>query len=370
VQSGRDHDIADTERSVTIVDERLNGAAEAESKPPQPLRPELQHALRREIEHAIEPVLADFREQSMRAARQQVDADPPAEREQDQAEASSQSEASDLSRSVQRFLDRAGTQWVQGRIEDGRDALCSESVRADVRDSVTSAFRPLIEAGLDLVPGDTTRRALQQESEHALDELIDGALGRFCSERTLSELQRHAEAAIHAFVRFDIATMLREAWAALRTLFRAILAAVQDEWQRLLHFLLHFLLQATKEMIGTLLKDGFAGILAAPVEEVEEKAETAKVTVEEKASELKERLSERLEELRDRVKDEVGKVKERVAEGLQSAVKDGTHSKSFGHPPTGRPPSQRPPSGRPPTGRPPSARPPSGRPPSMTRRNG
>jgi len=184
----------------------------------------------------------------------------------------------------------------------------------------------------------------------------------------LAELQQHAEAAIQAFVRFDVTTMLREVWEAIRALLRAILVAAQDEWQRLLHLLLHFLLKATQEMIGSLLKGGLASIVAVPVEEIEAKAETAKESVEEKAADLRERLAERLEELRDRVKEEVGKVKERVAEGLKSAVEDGTHSDKFGHPPTGRPPSVRPPSGRPPSGRPPNGRPPSGKPPSMTRR--
>ena len=241
--------------------------------------------------------------------------------------------------------------------------MCSESVRAGVRESIERTFHPLLEAGLELVPGEGARGELQQESEHALDELIGDALDRFCSEHILTELQQHAEAAFRAFVRFDIVTMLREVWEAIRSSLRALLTAVQDEWKRLLHLLLNFLLKATQEMVGTLLKNGLATIVAAPVEEIEEKAETAKESVEEKAAELRERLAERLEELRGRVKEEVGKVKERVAEGLESAVKDGSQSKNFGRPPTGRPPSVRPPTGRPPTGRPPS-----GQPPSMTRR--
>ncbi|MFN8636752.1 MAG: hypothetical protein U0893_23125 [Chloroflexota bacterium] len=209
---------------------------------------------------------------------------------------------------------------------------------------------------------------MQQETEDALDELIEDALDRFCSERLLDDLQQHAEAAIHAFVRFDLITMLQEVWAVVRVLLGAILSAAQDEWGRLLHHLLHFLLKAAKEMIGALLKEGLASLVPVPVEEIEEEAETAKDRVEEKAGELRERLTERLEELRDRVKEEVGNVKERVAEGLQSAVKGDANGDKFGRPPTGRPPSMRPPSVRPPGGRPPSGRPPSGQPPSMTRR--
>jgi hypothetical protein len=350
---------------MSIVDESpARPAEEGRDSPPPALRPELQHALRREIEQAIEPILTDLREQSVRTVRQQVDEAQPTERGAERSEPTARSETSELSRPVLQFLDQAGTQWVRARVEDGRDALCSESLRVDVRGSIERTFHPLLEAGLDLVPGEATRRELQQESKHALDELIEDALDRFCSEGILAELQQHAEAAIHAFVRFDVATMLREAWEAIRALLRAILAAAQDEWQRLLHLLLHVLLKATQEMIGTLIKDGLATLVAVPVEEIEEKAESAKETVEEKSTELKERL----EELRDRVKEEVGKVKERVAEGLQSAVKDGTPSEKFGRPPTGRPPSVRPPSGRPPSGRPPSGLPPSGRPPSMTRR--
>jgi len=356
---------------VTIVDDRLVRSAKVERDPrPPALRPELQHALRREIEHAIEPILTDLREQSVRTVHQQIDQAQSSARGEDRSEPPARSETSEPSSSVRQFIDQAGTQWVRSRLEDGRDAVCSEPVRADVRTSIERTFRPLLEAGSELVPNQATRRALQQESERALDELIEDALGRFCSERILDELERHAEAAIHALVRFDIVTMLREVWEAISALLRAILASAQDEWQRLLHLLLHFLLKATQEMVGTLLKGGLATIVAAPVEELGEKAETAKESMENKAAELRERLTERLEELRDRIKEEVGKVKERVAEGLKSAAKDGTQSKNFGRPPTGRPPSLRSPSGRPPNGRPPTGRPPSGQPPSMTRRRG
>jgi hypothetical protein len=59
---------------VTVVDEgrvRLEEADPALSPPP--IRPEVQHAIRREIEQALRPVLADFRKQSVRAVRQQVE---------------------------------------------------------------------------------------------------------------------------------------------------------------------------------------------------------------------------------------------------------------------------------------------------------
>ena len=89
---------------MTIVKERPVRPREAELDPPT-LRPELQDALRREIEQAIEPVLADFREQSVRSVRQQVDEARPVEREEERSEPSARSETSDLSRSVLQFLD-------------------------------------------------------------------------------------------------------------------------------------------------------------------------------------------------------------------------------------------------------------------------
>jgi len=348
---------------MTIVDESSARSEDVEQDTPNgALRPELQDAIRRQIEQAIEPVLADFREQSARTVRQKVEQAQSAEREQEWPKPRAESETSGLPTSVVGFVDQAAAQWVQARIEDGRDAICSDRVRADVRHSIESTFQPVLEAGLDLVPKASTRRELQRESEQALDELIESALDRFCADHVLTELQEHAEAAIGALIRFDLLTTLREIWEAIRALTGATVMAVQDEWQRLLHHLLHFLLKAAKEMIGTMLKEGLASVVTVPVEELEEKAETAKETVEEKATELRDRLSERLEELRDRVQDEVGKLKERVADGLQSAVQGGNKD-TFGRPPTGRPPN-----GRPPSGRAPSGRPPTGRPPSMTRR--
>jgi hypothetical protein len=359
---------------MTTVDEGAvrSGDAALDSQHP-PLRPELQDALRRQIEHAITPVLADFQEQSMRTVRQEIEQARSAEYERERPEAAAQSEGTAPSGSVLDVLEQAGEQWVRSRIDDGRDAVCSEHARTEVRHSIERTFEPLLEAGVGLVPDASMRRALRQESEQALDELIGNALDRFCAGQVVAELQRHAESAIRALVRLDLATLLREAWEAIRALCRAIVAAVQDEWQRLLHHLLGFLLKAAQEMVGTLLKEGLASIVAVPVEEIEEKTETAKESVEEKVTELRERLAERLGELRDRIKEEVGKVKERVAEGLQSAAQGGTRDETFGRPPTGRPPNGRPPStrapdGRPPTGRPPSGRPPSGLPPSMTRR--
>ena len=285
-----------------------------------------------------------------------------------QAAALAQSVTSDVVGQVPGVLEEAATQWLRSRAEDARDALCSERARAGVRRSLDHALHPFLEAGLELVPGDAARRALQEESEQALDELIGDALGRFCSEQVLADLQRHGERAIHALVRGDIGAALREAWRAVQALLRALLAAVQDEWQRLIHLVLHVLLKAAQEMIGTILKEGLAALMPVPVQEIEEKAEAATENLQDRAAELKERLAERVGALQERMKEEAGQVKQRVADGLKSAVEDGTRNSSFGRPPTGRPPSLRPPSGRPPTGSPPSARPPLGRPPSLTRR--
>ena len=397
-----------TEEMVTIVDASPVRPDEADRDPPSPaIPPEVQDALRRQVAQAIQPVLADFRKQSVRAVREQVEQAQEADRGEGTEEARpaaepggeerptpslrgdrdsgqpdgvdgrtplhdgaglAQAVASDVVGQVPGFLEEASTQWLRSRLEDGRDALCSTRVRDGVRRSVDHAVHPFLEAGLELVPGDAARRALQQESEQALDELIEDALGRFCSEQVLADLQRHGERAIHALVQGDIGAALQEVWRAVQALLRALLAAVQDEWQRLIHLLLNVLLKAAQEMIGTILKEGLAALMPVSVEEIEEKAEAATETLQDRAAELKERLAERVGALQERVQEEVGQVKQRVADGLKSAVEDGTRNSSFGRPPTGRPPSLRPPSGRPPTGRPPSARPPTGRPPSLTRR--
>ena len=395
-----------TEDMVTIADASPVRPDVADRDLPTPvLGPEVQEAIRSQVARAIQPVLADFREHSVRGVRTQVEeaheADRVDEREgarrapeadvgtgrppsrggdhdagqtdgadgrtlPQQGAALAQSVASDVVGQVPGVLEEVGTRWLRSRLEGGHDALCSERVRDGVRRSLDHALHPFLEAGLELVPGDGARRALQEESEQALDELIEDALGRFCSEQVLADLQRHGERAIHALVRGEVGAALREAWRAVQALLRALLAAVQDEWQRLIHLVLHVLLKAAQEMIGTLLKEALATII--PVQEVGEKAEAATETVKDRAEEFKERLAERVGALQERVKEEVGQVKERVADGLKSAVEGGTRSGSFGRPPTGRPPSLRPPSGRPPTGRPPSAGPPSGRPPSLTRR--
>jgi hypothetical protein len=402
------HRLSPTEDTVTIVDERPVRQGEADVSPPPPaIRPELQYALRREIEQAIQPVLADFRKQSLRAVRHQVELAQPAELARNRPQASSEPESrreekrplarpgdhepgsangaaeqisrehgpaparpltSDIAGPVAEFLEQTGTRWLQSRLEDGRDALCSEPVRADVRERVEHVIRPVVDAGLELVPGEATRRELQRESEQTLDALLKAALDRLCSERVLTDFGRHAERAVHALVRGDVGTTLREVWEAVRALLQALVVAVQDLGERIFQLLIDLVLRAAQEAIGAMLKGGLATIAAVPVEEVEEKVETAKETATDRAEELRERLAERFETLQERVKEEVEQVKQRVADGLKSAVEDGTERESFGRPPTGRPPSLRPPSGRPPTGRPPSGRPPSGRPPSMTRR--
>jgi hypothetical protein len=386
---------------VTIVDERPVRSEEVERDPPPPsLQPDLRRALRREIERAIEPVLADFREQSVRTVRQQgdqanraeppepepglegsrssappsdSDAEPtdgaPKQADQEHSTAPIRPEPSELSKPVLQAAEQLGTQWIKSRVDDGRAALCSARVRDGIRESIERTFFPLLEAGLELVPSDGARRALQEESERSLDEFVTDALQQFCSEHILADLQRHAEAAFLALVRLDIATMVREIWEAVRALFRALLAAAQDQWHSLLHLILHVLLKATQEMVGTIVKDGLAAIVAVPVEEIEEKAETAKETIEDRLTEVRDRLAERIEALQGRVREEVEQVKERVADGIKSAVDGGTRSDKFGRPPTGRPPSLQSPSGRPPSGRPPSGRPPTGRPPSLTRRH-
>jgi len=419
------------EDPVTIVDESPARTDDTDlGAPPPAIAPEVQDALRRQVALAIEPVLADFRKQSLRAVHEQLEQARATDRGEGPREARSVTEpgpnerrsserhgdrelvsadteveqpggkhtpssrpddddpgqtdgvegrslpergtdaarsvASGLVGQVPGVLEDTAADWLRSWAEDARDAMCGGPARAGVRRSLDHLLHPILEAGLELVPNEATRQALQEDSEHALDEWIEDALTQFCSERVLADLEQHAQQAIHALGRGDISAALREVWAAVQTLLKTVLAAAQDQWQHLVQLLLHFLLKAMQEMVGTLLKDGLAAII--PVQEIEEKAEAASETVKDRGADLKERLTERVEALQARVKEEVGEVKQRVADGLKSAVEDGTHSSSFGRPPTGRPPSLRPPSGRPPTGRPPSDRPPSGQPPSMTRR--
>ena len=386
---------------MTIVDEKPVRPREADLDPPT-LRPELQDALRREIEQAIEPVLADFRDQSVRTVRQQVDQAERAERAGESPEpepardarqsavqqdghgagptdgaatrapgddptAPARSVASEIVGQVPGLLEQAGTRWLRSSLEDGRDALCSGPLRERVRASTEQVLRPLIGAGLELIPDGATRRGLQRDTERALEGVVEDFLARLCSEPVLTEVQRHGERALHALERGDVGTTLREVWEAIQTLLRELVPAVLGQWERVLHLLLDLFLRAVQEMIGTMLKEGLAALMPISAQEVGEKTETATESLKDNLTELKDRLTERLEALQERVKEEVGQVKQRVADGLQSAVEGGTRE-SFGRPPTGRPPSLRPPSGRPPTGRPPSWRPPSGRPPSMTRR--
>jgi hypothetical protein len=265
-------------------------------------------------------------------------------------------------------LEDAAEQWLRSRTEDARAAACSGPTRAAVRRSIDQVLHPILETGLELVPSAAARRALQQDTQRALDALLEDLLQQLCAEPVLAQVRQHGERAIHALAQGDLGTALREIWAAVQALLTAVLAAVRDQWHRLVHLLLDFLLKAMQEQFGMLLKEGLATIMPVPVQEVEEKVDTAAETVKDRGAELKEQLAERLDVLQERVHEEVGQVKQRVADGLRSAVEEGTRSSSFGRPPTGRPPSLRPPSGRPPTGRPPGARPPSGRPPSLTRR--
>lgn len=380
---------------MTIVDERPVRPDEMDPPAPPTLRPDVQDALRREIEQSLQPVLADFRAQSVRAVRQQVDQAqrealeegrpaPVRDRNGDRGAADGVDEQphGEPAPSAQRpgdaeghgpiaqLLEEVGTQWLQSRLESGRDTLCSESVRDRIVGSAEQALLPVVDASLELVPDGAARKVLREEVERDLDELIDDALAELCSERVLTELQQHITRAIRALVDGDVGRTLREVWEAILVALRAFLAAARDQWTRVLHLLVNLVLHGAQEMVGKLLKDGLATVAAVPVEEIEEKAETAKETVKDRAEELRERLAERLESLQGRVKEEVEQVKERVAEGLKSAVDGGAQSDKFGRPPTGRPPSRRPPSSRPPSGRPPSGRPPSGRPPSLTRRDG
>ena len=401
------HGMYPPEDTVTIVDESPARPDEADRDPPPPAIPqEAQDALRRQIARALQPILADFRKESVRAVHEQLEqaratdrADGPKDarsatepsREEpstpsrrgehdsgptdgvegqplpEQGTAPVRSVASEIVGQVPGFLEDAGTRWLRSRLEDGRDALCSGPLRESVRASTEQVLRPLIGVGLELVPDGATRRGLQRDTERALDGVVEDFLARLCSEPVLTEVQRHGERALHALERGDVGTTLREVWEAIQTLLRELVPAVLGQWERVLHLLLDLFLRAVQEMIGTMLKEGLSALAPISAQEDGEKTETTTESLKDKGAELKDRLTERLEALQERVKEEVGQVKQRVADGLQSAVEGGTRE-SFGRPPTGRPPSLRPPSGRPPTGRPPSLRPPSGRPPSMTRR--
>jgi len=166
---------------VTIVDEKPVRANEADLGPA--MRPELEHALRREIQQALEPVMADFRKESVRGVREQVgevqrrarnerrrevapasdaqreerastmsrgdrEPEPMDGAEVDAAEArppsSHRPDASDVARPIAHMVDDFGEQWITSSLERGRDTICSERVRDGLRESIERTFHPLL----------------------------------------------------------------------------------------------------------------------------------------------------------------------------------------------------------------------------------
>ncbi len=138
-----------------------HGRGSPSSSPP----PEVQETLRQQIAQALQPALAEWRQQTVRTVRQQLDQAQLAERADDRQQASpapqpsraeeqlpvqqgehesratdgtaseeaqeppdaepdsAPSAASEILRQAPGFLEQASTRWLRSRIEDGRDAL-------------------------------------------------------------------------------------------------------------------------------------------------------------------------------------------------------------------------------------------------------
>jgi hypothetical protein len=325
--------------------------------------------LEERLEHAIQPVIADFQQHLAEAVEQRL-ASVRLEgvgQPDEQEETDTGSEQHDENRVGPALhhtllnLEHQGSEWLQTAVSVAINAFFSSAVRAAVQEQLDEAVHDLLSDVFSGLPTDEETSAdLRKRTEQTTQKLLEDMLCEIFEGSVREEVKFHADEAVQALSRLDFEVAARHGEDTIEALVLGVVRALGRHWGDVVHLLLKLVIESLQTMFSSTAAAGFATVIESS-EKAEEKGEELQETFEEKTQELGDKLREASETLRQRVSEESEAVRRRLKDG----VENGTRGRQLGRPPShgplGRAPSGKPPAVSGKLGRAPGSPPPGSR---------
>jgi len=390
-------------RESSELDASDHGISDETAEPRASAGPELGLALQEQINQALQPAIAEFREQMAATVRRELDETLHRDRRQapadagratnrghgdeqassdrgtDQSADEARSKGSDpsggrggqairpllgkpLREALPQILEQQGEHWLRSRLDLGIDVVFSGWVRAAVQHEAERVFQRVARVAIELVPDRASREDLRAQSEQTVESLVRTALDKLFADDVREDLKSRGHQAIGALFQPDLKSVLRQVQDLLQSLLDGLLAVLRECWEQILQFVARVVMALVQSRLTAVLKDTFASLVTTPGREGDKKG-TESATAIEQEEEPHQTLNEPAEAGRD---DGARRLAEpprraRESEGAADSYGDGADQRP-GRAPSGRPPAGRPPTTRQTSGRPFSDRSTSGRP--------
>jgi len=271
----------------------------AESRPID--SPELGRALQEQISQALQPAMAEFREQMSATVRQELDetlhrdrrrASADAGRATDRARAEAQassdegadqmadkgrSKGSDPSgqRGAQAqgpllgkslldalpgILEQQGEQWLRSRLDLGIDFAFSVWVRAAIQQEVERALRRVTRAATDLISDRASREDLRAQADRTVERLVGTALDKLFADDVRDDLKARGQQATRSLFQPDLKSILHQVQELLLSLLEGLVAVLRECWEHILQLLGRVVVALVQPRLTGILKDAFGSL--------------------------------------------------------------------------------------------------------------
>ena len=355
--------------------------------------PELGRALQEQISQALQPTLAEFREEMAATVRHELDETLHPDRRRGPADArrstnrgegnerastdqdadqsvddthsngavssgerGSQAIGSLLGKqllgSLPEILEQQGEQWLRSRFDLGIDFLFSDLVRASAQRETERMLQRVVLVGIELIPDRATRDDLRAQAEQTVESLVGTALDKLFEEDVREDLKARGHQAIGSLFQPNLKSILQQAQELLLSLLEGLLAVLRECWEQIVQFLTRVVVALFQSRITAMLKDAFTSLVTTPGQDGETKRADSSTAIQQE-EEPHQSLTESADDSppdRDR---EGGTPQQRARESERPAARNGDGDDQR---------QDRAPSSRPSTGRPPTTRQASGRP--------
>jgi len=390
-QESAAYDVLDRGRSDEAADHRAIGS------------PELGRALQEQISEALQPAMAEFREQMAATVRRELDETLHQERRRapgvartatdregvetrassgdgaDQSADDGRSNGSD--RSSQReapaqrkllgkplldalpeILEQQGEQWLRSRLDLGIDFIFSPWVRDAIQQDVERALHRVTRAATSLVADGVAREDLRAQADRTVESLVGTALDKLFADDVRDDLRARGQQAIGSLFQPDLKSIVHQAQELLLSMLEGLLAVLRECWEHILQLLGRVVLSLLQPRLTGILKDAFASLATTSGQEGEKRKGNPSTSVDDEQGPRRtltrpaddEPLGDAGE--RDEPRQRASDGEEFADSGDHGADRRPARTPS-GRPPAGRPPAMRQTSGRSFTDRPASGRP-------------
>jgi hypothetical protein len=350
--------------------------------------PALGRALQEQISQALQPAMAEFREQMAASVRREFDETLDADRRrapihagrpndpgQTEAEAPSDEDAdrsTDAARSpgarpsgerggqamrsllgkplleaLPAVLEQQGEQWLRSRLDMGVDFLFSVWVRAAIQQEVERTLQGATRVATNFISDRATREDLRAQVERTVESVVGTALDRLFADDVRDDLKERGRRAIEALFEPDLKSVLHQVQDLLLALVEGLLAVLRECWEQILRLLGKVVMALLQPRLTAMLKDAFQSLATTPGRGGEKAERDSSTAAEDEDEEPRQARSGPPDDASPDDPDELDEPQRRGREG--AAIADSRDERAEQRP--GRAPSGRPPAGRPPASR-------------------